>query len=520
MIGWLLASAARAEESGLSVRAPEGGGRKADAAMTVVVFNENERDSGELARFYAEKRGIEKNHVIGLKCTVAEEISRADYDREIAEPLRKIFDERGWWKLREADHPLGRLEASEIHFVALIRGIPLRIGQVADYPADKANGPPPVAARNEASVDSEVAGLGLFTRNISGVTPNPYFRSFTRIADAHLPALLLVCRLDAPTPEIVRQMITDSLAAERDGLRGFAYIDARGLKEGGLLEGDTWLLKVADSARKHGSPVILDNGEGLFPAAYPMRNAALYFGWYAENVAGPMARPDFKFTPGAIAIHIHSFSAVTLRAAKKFWCAPLLAAGAAATLGNVAEPFLALTPNLDIFHERLRAGFTFAESAWASEVAISWMTTCVGDPLYRPFSADLELNAPVPKDEWSMYAAGVKAWSENPADNGATLANSAEKMHSGIIFEGLGLMQIVAGEPVESIESLAKARKNYTNPEDMIRATIHEIIQLRALGKSNAALALTRKVLQQFPAATGSGVLRVFETEMATPATK
>ena len=45
----------------------------------------------------------------------------------------------------------------------------------------------------------------------------------------------------------------------------------------------------------------------------------------------------------------------------------------------------ALTPHLDIFHDRLRAGFTFAESAYMSQRVLSWMTTFVGDPLYRPF---------------------------------------------------------------------------------------------------------------------------------------
>ena len=45
----------------------------------------------ELAHFYAEKRGIPKDQVIGLRCSKAEEITRGEYDQTIAEPLRKVF---------------------------------------------------------------------------------------------------------------------------------------------------------------------------------------------------------------------------------------------------------------------------------------------------------------------------------------------------------------------------------------------------------------------------------------------
>ena len=51
--------------------------------------------------------------------------------------------------------------------------------------------------------------------------------------------------------------------------------------------------------------------------------------------------------------------------------------GAAATLGNVYEPYLTLTPHLDVFHDRLCAGFTFAEASYMSQRVLSWMTTSV-----------------------------------------------------------------------------------------------------------------------------------------------
>ncbi|MES2573135.1 MAG: TIGR03790 family protein, partial [Verrucomicrobiota bacterium] len=383
------------------------------------------------------------------------------------------------------------------------------------FPGDSQVGQPAISSHNEAAVDSELTTLGLFSRTISGVLNNPYYRSFLPITEANLPAMLLVCRLDAPSPEIVQRMMEDSLAAEKKGLRGFTYVDARGISDGGYAEGDKWLLKIASDARKAGSPVILDNGPGLFPGSYPMRNAAFYFGWYTENVEGPMARPDFRFPPGAVAVHIHSFSASTLRDPKRAWCAPLLAAGATATMGNVFEPYLSLTPNLDIFHERLRAGFTFAESAWMSERVLSWMTTFVGDPLYRPFPP-ISASTP-PASEWEAYAAGAKLWAQNPEIGRTTLTASAQKMKSGMILEGLGLLQLAGAHPEEAAETFAQARRLYTRPEDILRASIHEILQLRGLKKEAAALVLIRKQLKLYPASPAADLLRMFEKELAPP---
>ena len=55
-------------------------------------------------------------------------------------------------------------------------------------------------------------------------------------------------------------------------------------------------------------------------------------------------------------------------------------------MGCVNEPYLSVTPNVAAFLARLIAGgFTFGEAAWAAQPALSWQTTVVGDPLYRPF---------------------------------------------------------------------------------------------------------------------------------------
>lgn len=488
----------------------------------VVVYNERDPDSADLARYYASKRNISKEQIVALQCPTTEEISRAEYDETIAKPLRETFEKKGWWKLRAEEHPAGKVEETRMRFVALIRGVPLKIKPCFDtYEGDKPSGPMPIATHNEASVDSEIAVLGLYTRQMSGAMNNPYYRMYQRIADTPIAPLLLVCRLDAPAPEHVRRMIDDSVAAERAGLRGIAYVDARGTKEQGLVEGDKWLFGAADIARKKGLPVVLDSGEGLFPIAYPMTHAAVYFGWYAEAATGPFVRPDFRFERGAVAVHIHSFSASTLRDAKKAWCAPLIAAGAAATLGNVYEPYLGLTTSLDVFFDRLRGGFTFAESCYMAQRFLSWMPTFIGDPLYRPF-ANVEGVAGAttePKNEWDAYRLGARTWYEKGPEAGAAmLKSSAQKLSSGVIMEGLGLLQLSANDSENALNSFDQAISLYRNPSDAVRATIHEVFQLKAMNRTADAIALARKQIAKHLKTPGVEVLRFIEADMTVAA--
>ena len=64
----------------------------APANFAVVVYNQNDPLAAPLAKYYAEKRGIPVERIVALPCPLTEEISREQYDREIAEPLRRVFD--------------------------------------------------------------------------------------------------------------------------------------------------------------------------------------------------------------------------------------------------------------------------------------------------------------------------------------------------------------------------------------------------------------------------------------------
>src|SRR6476646_2147796 len=209
------------------------------AGATIVVYNRKAPDSIALAYFYAKARQIPDDHLVGLECSTEEEISREEYDDNIAEPLRKAFVERHWWTLRD-DTGDPSVRSSRIHFVALMRGLPLKIRAIATYEGDHLASNP-IGGENQASVDSELAVLGLFSRQISGAAKNPYFQSFRPIMELDELPLLLVCRLDAPTEGIVRRMITDAVETEKSGLWGRAYVDGAAHQGGGLGDGDLWL---------------------------------------------------------------------------------------------------------------------------------------------------------------------------------------------------------------------------------------------------------------------------------------
>jgi len=76
--------------------------------------------------------------------------------------------------------------------------------------------------------------------------------------------------------------------------------------------------------------------------------------------------------PGAIAYHIYSFSARSIRTPDT-WVGCLLDRGAAATVGFVNEPYLHATIDVGVWFSRLiEAGATFAEAVYAALPCFSW----------------------------------------------------------------------------------------------------------------------------------------------------
>ena len=491
------------------------------APATIVVFNSNDRESADLAKFYAQKRGIARDHLVGLACSRDEEISREEYDRTIASPLREIFSERKWWTLRELPDGASGVSGNTIRFVALIRGMPLKIRAAEAYPGDK-TGNGPINNRNDASVDSEIAILARFTPEISGAVSNPYFQSYRPVAELPESPVMLVCRLDAPTAQTVRRMITDAVEAEKSGLWGRAFVDGAGNTGSGLEMGDKWLREVVQQLGKVGVPTVFDAAPAVFADGYPVSDCALYYGWYSDRVVGPFAQPSFRFAPGAVAVHIHSFSASTVRDPTANWVAPLLTQGAAATLGNVYEPYLQLTTNLSILNDRLLHGFTFAESAYMATPAVSWMTVMIGDPLYRPYASWLQLDAkPAPAKgvaDWKMYHDFAVKNGARPAPEYRTLARqAASRAKNGPMIEDLGLIEARDGKWPSATTHFQQARSLYSKREDILRCVLHEANSWAKQGKPRRGAEVVRSVLRIISDAPTVALFKKVEQELAPP---
>ena len=490
------------------------------APATIVVFNSDNPDSVALAKFYAQKRNIARDHLVALKCSQEEKISREEFDTTIAGPLRAVFTERKWWT-RPAKGEQAPKSENSIRFVALIKGIPLKIKATSDYPGDQV-GPAPIGNRNEASVDSELAVLGAYAHQISGFVANPYFQSYRAITESDNSPVMLVCRLDAPSAATVKRMIIDGLEAEKNGLWGRAYVDGAHNNSGGLQLGDRWLAEIPNRLRKVGIPVVYDDAPAIFPDGYPMTDCALYYGWYAGAVAGPFTQSDFHFVPGAVAVHLHSFSASTLRDPNANWAGPLVTKGAAATLGNVYEPYLQLTAHLDIFNDRLLHGFTFAESSYMSVQGLSWMSVFIGDPLYRPYRAWLDLDAKhdaaKANSDWKTYHDFALKNADRSAPEFRTAARQlASRINSGAIIEDLGLIEAREGNLAAATNYFAQARGLYRQRDDLLRVVLEEAEAWIKWNKPKRALALVRSVNRIVADAPSAPLLRKLETDLSAP---
>jgi uncharacterized protein (TIGR03790 family) len=371
------------------------------ARHLVVVYNTQDAASKSLAEHYAAVRDIPADHVLGIACPTDETVSRQVYTTQIETPINAYLTRQGWfqrsprqltWNARE--YTVNQTLGNPIWGLVLLRGIPLRIAE--DPALQPPAGIPDVLKTNAAAVDSELALLPCQGLPPWSFVPNPYFSAsqLQHFSQPYADWMMLVARLDAPTAAEVRRMIDDAVSVERGELTGRAYVDARGISDpaSGYFPADQALDHAAEALRKAGFETSLDNQPPTVPVNTPWDHAALYFGWYTEHCAGPFLQPGFRFRPGAIAYHIHSFSATTLRSGERQWAGPLIAKGAAATMGCVYEPYVSFTPNVEIFVNSLLSGLSFGEAAYKSQPVLSWMVTMVGDPLYRPFARQLLRN--------------------------------------------------------------------------------------------------------------------------------
>lgn len=371
-----------------------------------VVCNKDVKESREVADHYVAKRKVPKENVIELSLPKGEDITREEYDTKLAGPLREALKDK----------------KAACKVLLCVYGVPLRVG--AQKPskeeqeridklkaeveeAKKAKDDKAVARltrqigdlnheQSTAAVDSELMLLWWPKYETARWQFNPLFWQASEGDRKHADITLLTSRLDGPSADIAKRLVDDAVTAEAKGLKGKAYFDARGQKldlkkpeQFTSYQGyDEAFREAAELMTKAGFDVTLDDKDPVFPKD-SCPDAALYAGWYSVGTYVD----SFTFTTGAVAWHLASYEAVSLRQADaKIWCPNLLQKGVAVTLGPVGEPFTVGFPKAGEFFGFLATGkYTVVECYARTTLLTSWAMTLVGDPLYNPFAKEPKL---------------------------------------------------------------------------------------------------------------------------------
>jgi len=238
---------------------------------------------------------------------------------------------------------------------------------------------------SESAVDSELALLWWKEYPRARWLPNPLQRRVRQAARSSPFPTLMVTRLDGPSPQIVRDIILNSIKVEQEGLKGQVVLDGRGKPATDPYGGYDQTIRNLHTllASKTQLSITFDDKEALIPAHSLKEPIALYCGWYSLRNYSPPG----PFAAGAVAFHVASFEMVSLHnPGERGWVRGLLSDGVCGTLGPVNEPYLQSFPPADEFFELLLTGkLTLAEVYWLTSPTVSWMQACVGDPLYTPY---------------------------------------------------------------------------------------------------------------------------------------
>ncbi|HEY4417633.1 MAG TPA: TIGR03790 family protein [Verrucomicrobiae bacterium] len=502
--------------------------RAAAGDEVVVLYNSRVPASKTVAEHYAAMRHVPAKQIFSFALTTDEVMRRGDFTDDLQKPLVADLVKAKLWKFGEAKiaatanqpaHTEERVVESKIRYAVLCYGMPLKIAPDPTLKESSAKTLDINFQHNEASVDSELAWLPLVKMKVTltGPLPNLFYTCTNRTLLSPQNGILLVARLDGPTLEIANSLVDKAMEAESNGLWGRAYFDAQGYKKNDAFYlGDQWMFDGATICREHGLDTETDTNGETFPASYPLSQIAIYAGWYAGGACGPFAQPKVEFMPGAFAYHLHSLSADTIRSATHNWCGPLLAKGATCTMGCVYEPYLQFTPNIAFFLQSFFNGYTFGEAAWASQLALSWQTTVIGDPLYQPFKkSPPELYAQLTREhnplvEWPLnqlvnldLVHGLRA---------PQLANFLENLpataHSAVLTEKLANLYDQWGKPSSAIAAWQRALTLNPTPQQRIRIRRILAQKLVADGRDADAAKNWRQFIAEAPDYPGLPIVR------------
>jgi len=396
----------------LSIFLAAGTGYALEPDQILIIANSDALASVRIAQYYCAKRAVPSSNILALPLgvTLNDTISRFDYEKKLAEPIRRKLASpefagkircllttygvpvrvEGRGVLKGEEEKLQQLkklveqEKVQLEYLEqagstmLIQQKKNVAGKLVQLQSDIDL---IVGKETNASVDSELS-MVLFGNY-------ELYRWQTNRLRYKMPywdyKSLMVCRLDGPGENIAIGLVDKALAAEKKGLRGIAYVDwgySEKNKNPLFVHYDQSLRDLAFTIRTQTQiPVVEERTSGLF-AEGQCRSAILYCGWYSLK----KYVDSFDFVDGAIGYHIASWEAVNLRDPNSSqWCPAMLLDGITATLGAVDEPYLQAFPEPKSFFTELFDGYCLVEAFYRTKPYNSWQLILIGDPLYKPF---------------------------------------------------------------------------------------------------------------------------------------
>lgn len=368
------------------------------AGEVLLVYNADSPVSRAIAKDYAGKRGIAKT--VAIHCAdaavsnVHETISLADYEHEIAGPVRKFLSHH-----------------QEINFFVLTKGVPIRIDGGETGSRDEHT-----TGNLHPSVDSYLAAMdygslkGAVKIRIHGSGADG-FAWLNRYWNQDLPFShaafggYLVMRLDGYTLSDAEALVTRSLAAETETIRdvqdGKVLLDIQPIFKfnGAEVAGQplavtgpisdesdygSWnadMVKAGDLLIARKIPTELDRSE-MFVG--DRSNLLGYFSWGSNDAKyNKKAYESLRFAPGAIGETAVSTSARTFlpTTGGQSLIADLIVNGITGVKGYTDEPLLQAVASPSVTMQRYTSGFTLAESLYAASRFVGWEDVVIGDPL-------------------------------------------------------------------------------------------------------------------------------------------
>ena len=340
-------------------------GQQPDSVLIVV--NQPSALSRKIGEYYAERRRIPAANICRLNASTNEEISRSDFDNQMARPIR--------------DYLRGHNLTEKVLYIVTTAEVPLKIrGNLG-------------MSGEAASVDSELTLLyfDLHGRahGLPGGIANPFFGK-TSAAFRHPDfPIYLVTRLAGFDFDDVKGMIDRAPAARN---RGKFVIDLKGADN---TRGNAWLLQAAQQLPRN--RLVLDISR---PVLYHQTDVIAYASWGSNDPDRKERHLGFQWLPGAIMTEYVSTNGRSFARPPDSWnlgawgdpratfagtpqslTADYIHDGVTGASGHVYEPYLEFTPRPNILLPAYYHGRNLAESYYLAIPLLSWMNIVVGDPL-------------------------------------------------------------------------------------------------------------------------------------------